>query len=58
MIKRESPHGYDLGEQSPHFNNQGRRSLVQELTDMQRCQGQDQWDDHHRDYGLVPNREN
>ena len=31
---------------------------MQELTDMQRCQGQDQQDDHHRDYGLVLNREN
>ena len=44
MIKRESPHGYDLGERSPHFNNQGR-CLAQELTDMQRCQGRDQQDD-------------
>ena len=58
MIKRESPQGYDLGEQVPHFNNQGKHLLAQELMDMQRHQGQDQQDDHHRDYGLAPNREN
>ena len=58
MIKRESAQGYDLGEQLPNFNNQGRHSLAQELMDVQRCQGQDQRDDHHRDYGLAPNREN
>ena len=39
MIKRESPQEYDLGEQLPHLNNQGRRSLAQELTDAQRRQG-------------------
>ena len=58
MIKRESPQEYDLGEQLPHLNNQGRHSLVQELTDMQRHQGWNQWDDHHRNHGLVPNMEN
>ena len=58
MIKRESPQEYDLGEQLPHLNNQGRRSLAQELMDGQRCQGRNQWDDHHRDHGLAPNMEN
>ena len=58
MIKRESPQEYDLGEQLPHLNNQGRCLLVQELTDAQRRQGQNQWDGHCRDHGLVPNMEN
>ena len=58
MIKRESPQKYDLREQLPHLNNQGRHSLAQELTDMQRHQGRNQWDDHRRDQGLVPNMEN
>ena len=58
MIKRESPQEYDLGEQLPHLNNQGRCSLAQELTDTQRCQGQNQWDGHRRDHGLAPNMEN
>ena len=31
---------------------------MQELMDVQRCQGCDQQDDHRRDYGLAPNREN
>ena len=58
MIKRESPQEYDLGERLPHLNNQGRCSLAQELTDAQRRQGWNQWDDHRRDHGLVPNMEN
>ena len=58
MIKRESPQEYDLGEQLPHLNNQGRCLLAQELTDTQRCQGQNQWDGHRRDHGLAPNMEN
>ena len=58
MIKRESPQEYDLGEQLPHLNNQGRRSLVQELMDAQRRQGWNQWDGHRRDHGLAPNMEN
>ena len=58
MIKRESPQEYDLGEQLPHLNNQGRRSLAQELTDAQRRHSQNQWDDHCRNHGLAPNMEN
>ena len=58
MIKRESPQEYDLGEQLPHLNNQGRCSLAQELTDVQRHQGRNQWDDHRRNHGLAPNMEN
>ena len=58
MIKREPPQEYDLGEQLPHLNNQGRRSLAQELTDAQRRQGRNQWDDHRRNHGLAPNMEN
>ena len=58
MIKRKSPQEYDLGEQLPHLNNQGRHSLVQELTDAQRRQGRNQWDDHCKDHRLVPNMEN
>ena len=46
--------GMTWGNNPPHFNNQGRCLLAQELMDVQRCQGRDQWDDH----GLVPNREN
>ena len=58
MIKRESPQEYVLEEQLPHLNNQGRRSLMQELTDAQRRQGRNQWDDHRRNHGLAPNMEN
>ena len=58
MIKRESPQEYDLGEQLPHLNNQGRHLLAQELTDAQRHQGRNQQNDHCRDQGLAPNMEN